>query len=159
LDHPEGIAADARGNIYVANSSSDTVTIYSQGANGNVPPAKMISGACTGLHDPNALTLDPKGNVYVGNFTDDSVTVYSAGANGDATPTATISGTATGVNGPEGIAVDASGNIYLSNYMFGGGTATLTVYAVGSNGNTAPVATISGAATGFVNGASGIAIR
>ncbi len=52
LSTPNGIALDAldaAGNLYVANESGGSVTVYPAGATGNAPPVAVISGAATGF--------------------------------------------------------------------------------------------------------------
>jgi uncharacterized protein YjiK len=159
LDVPEGIALDGTGNIYVANdgsnnSDADSVTVYPKGSTGNAAPSVVISGANTGLSDPQGIAVDGGGNIYVTN-SNNTVTVYPVGSTGNAVPSATIRGFSTGLYDPIGIAVDSS-NIYVANGGNGGNNA-VTVYPVGSSGNATPSATISGANTGLWD-PSGIAV-
>src|SRR5208282_738850 len=75
-----------------------------------------------------------------------------------AVPIASISGTGTQLAAPTSIAIDASGKIYVTNLIGGASAAgSITIYAVGSNGNAAPSATIAGSNTGL-SGPEGIAI-
>ncbi len=69
LDNPQGIALDASGNIYVANGGSDAptdypssndVTIYSAGSNGNVAPSATIAGPTTELAQPAGIAIGPE---------------------------------------------------------------------------------------------------
>ena len=78
------------------------------------------------------------------------MTAYSAASNGDVSPLAPAP---TGLSGPQFVAVDASGNIYATNYC----TASVTIYAKGSNGDAAPLAVIGGSKTGL-NEPYGIAL-
>ncbi len=159
---PSGIARDASGRIYVTNSATNTVTVYAAGANGNVPPIATIGGAKTGLSDPTGIALDSSGKIYVLNRAYSrkrNIKVYpplgtSTGIINEA-PIAAIAGSKTRLDDPTGIALDSQGNIYVAN-IFGGpdvpnteDSGTVTVYAAGSTGNIAPIATISGAATGL----------
>jgi sugar lactone lactonase YvrE len=105
-----------------------------------------ISGADTGLSNPNGVTFDASGDLFVSNEGNNSVTEYAAGASGDAFPLATLQGSSTGLNAPDGIAFDATGRLYVAN-LANGITGTVTEYASGARGNAAPVATIAGAAT------------
>ncbi len=151
LDVPNGIALDARGNIYVANNGSyptfiGTVTVYPAGSDGNVAPSSTIVGSNTGLNGPYGIALDASDNIYVansGSYPFSTVTVYPAGSDGNVAPSSTIVGSNTGLNGPYGIALDAGGNIYVADEH----SDTVTVYPPGSDGNVAPIATIVGPAT------------
>jgi hypothetical protein len=143
--------------IFVANSSyatlsSPPVTVYPFGSNGNIGPFGESISSVTGLSLPFGIAVDSNGNLYVANNNTNSVTVYRnpASASGNAAPTATIAGANTGLINPSGVALDANGNIYVANL----GSLTLapdtvTVFAAGSNGNVAPIATITGPATGL----------
>ena len=177
LDGPNGLALDGSGFIYVANEDGFTVTIYlpiAFGFVGNVPPAVTISGADTGISRPHALVVDGAGNLYVTNGNANSVTIYAAadiaaaitaGINSiladvipapvDLAPEATIVGAATGLNNPNGIAFDDSGNFYvtnnLSSVMIYSAAKIAAAIKAGGNNNVAPVATITGANTGFTD--------
>ena len=57
LNGPVGVTLDTAGNLYVSNSGSpvdSSITVYAFGANGNVAPLSIISGASTGF---NGLTF------------------------------------------------------------------------------------------------------
>ena len=159
---PSGIARDANGRIYVTNNATNTLTVYAAGANGNVPPIATIGGAKTGLSDPTGIALDSNGKIYVLNRAYNrkrNIKVYpplgtSTGIINEA-PIAAIAGSKTRLDDPTGIALDSQGNIYVANSLGGPkvpnteDSGMVTVYAAGSTGNIAPIATISGAATGL----------
>ncbi len=181
LNFPNALAIDAADKLYVLNEFGDTgkggsITIYSPGANGNVAPEAKISDSATGEHtqlnSPAGMALDASGNIYVTNDGGaNSVTIYAAGSKGDAAPKATIAGSKTGLATPRGIAIDSKGNIYVANASDGVVTdedaddndsghkapATITVYPPGSNGDVAPIATITGPLTSLQH-PEGIAI-
>jgi hypothetical protein len=145
LDYPSGIAVDKSGNIYVTNGSynptqTDAVTVFAAGANGNVPPMRMIAGSNTDLDLPIGVAADSSGRIYVANQESSTVVVYAAGATGNVAPIATISGASTDLQGPTGLALDKKfiyvANNYDHSYSF------LTVYRSNANGNVAPVRTI-----------------
>ena len=102
-------------------------------------------GAAVGT-DSTATAQDA---IFVSNY-GGYVTIYALGSRGDVEPIGTIDGAATRIDGPTGIAVDSSGRIYVLNEgegaKRGGG---VVVFASGSNGNVAPIATISGSNTGI----------
>lgn len=162
LNWPGGAAIDAAGKLYVVNSQTPSVTVYAAGATGNVAPIAAITGPRTGLNAPGQVAVDARGTVFVANGGTPgsdvgSVTIYAPGANGNVAPSRTIAGPATGLYQPHGIAVDGNGRIYASNSCRAPIACiqqphhddTIVVFAPGASGNVAPVATISGAATGL----------
>lgn len=96
--------------------------------------------------------------IYIGNE-GGSVAVYELKANGNVAPVQYIAGSQTGLDDVWAVAVDSARNIYAANYQ--GGTyhyGSLTVYSAGSNGNTAPIATIYGSSGYAMISPSGIAV-
>jgi len=80
-----GIALDATGRLYVANSATNSITVYAAAATGNVTPMATIAGSNTGLHLPTGITVDAAGSaIYVGNFS--SITVYPGVEHRDRAP-------------------------------------------------------------------------
>lgn len=151
------------GRIYLANAPTNTVTVYAANANGNVAPIAVIGGSNTMLASPTGIALDASGKIYVLNDLENrkgSITVYppletSTGVLNE-TPIATIAGSKTLLHNPAGIALDLTGDIYVASesgrrfrphQSYDGGR--VTVYSAGSNGNVAPIATISGTGTGL----------
>ena len=163
LARPTGIAVDSDRAIFVANSSTDTVTIYAIGSDGVVAPISSIGGPNTGLAGPNGVALDSSGTIYVANVgrgapPRGSITIYPADADGDVAPTATIAGANTGLDNPQGVALDSSGNIYVANAIGGASRfGSVTAYPAGSDGNVAPTTTVGGPNTGLAQ-PSGIAL-
>jgi len=162
MGNPSGFARDASGRIYVTNATNGTVTVYAANADGNVPPIAVIGGPNTQLTFPTGIALDASGKIYVlsivGNET--SIAVYPPLRTRtgilDEAPVAVVAGSNTLLENPAALALDSRGNIYVANGSGGPvvphepyDEGMLTVYPSGSNGNVAPVTTISGAATGL----------
>ena len=148
---PAGIALDSSDNIYVGDAGSSSVTVYpplgsSTGLLDEAPTA-IITGSSTDLVAPFGVALDSNRNIFVAVPGVDSLFVYpavggSTGTLNDA-PIAAISTTqTTAIKFPEGIALDSNSNIYVADEA-----PSVKVYAAGSNGNAAPLATISGGNT------------
>src|ERR1700682_1923970 len=147
----------AQNEIFVDNSRSNSVTVYTRTANGNVAPLRTISGAATGLNSPEGLAVDAVNNeLFVANDfpANGTVTVYALTANGNVAPLRTIAGAGTGMDTPRGLAVDTVNNEVVVVQV---STPAITVYARTANGNVAPLRTIVGAATGL-NGPIGISV-
>src|SRR5271163_319799 len=163
MANPSGIARDASGRIYLANAPTNTVTVYAANANGNVAPIAVIGGSNTMLASPTRIALDANGKIYVLNdveYRKGSITVYppletSTGILNEA-PIATITGSKTLLDRPASIALDSDGDIYVANESGRRvgphkrhDSGKVNVYTAGGNGNIAPIATISGIATGL----------
>jgi hypothetical protein len=142
---PLGVAVDANGNIYAANTYyadycsqvQGNVTIYKRGSNGNVPPIGIIYDAGV-----NSIAVDSAGDVYTIGVDYEgrdscpaSIHVYAPSASGYQ-----LVQDITGSNfaGGSDITVDSSKNIWVAQ------GSSLLMYAAGSNGNAAPSAVISG---------------
>jgi hypothetical protein len=127
------------------------VTEYVAGSTGDVAPVATINGSETGLSTgPFGIALDAKGNMYVANFYGGNFVVFAAGSNGNVAPISTVSGDKTRLGFPSGVALDAKSNIYIANEAESPNRPdSVLVYAAGSNGNVAPIATISGSKTGL----------
>jgi sugar lactone lactonase YvrE len=148
LDAPWGIAVDSSRNIYEVNMPPSNVYVYPAGSNGDVASSAFFGSFLY----PVGIAVGSNGKIYVadgGNAynwpdTGASVYVYPAGSNSYTAPIATITGSKTGLTGLEGIAVDSSGYIYVGDD--GNPDAeippSVLVYSPGSNGNVAPIATI-----------------
>jgi 6-phosphogluconolactonase (cycloisomerase 2 family) len=130
--------------VFVANSSTNSVTGYALGANGNATPITTLAGPHTGLNGPVAVALDGSGRLYVANAGNDTVTVYGTFVAGDAAPFTTLAA-GNGIAGPRALAVDDAGRLYVSNQD----NTTITEYLWGSASNAQPVATIAGPHTGL----------
>src|SRR2546429_126026 len=105
LTQPEVIAFDAAGDLYVANVSNNSITVYAAGTTGNATPTATIAGNNTGLSGPEGIALGAAGHLYVAHNRKNNTPAYPPGAPGkapppDATPTVTIAGGNTGLNGP-----------------------------------------------------------
>ncbi len=136
------------GELFITNSSTDTVTVYSRTASGTTTPVRTIH---TGLSSPFSVIVDQLNNeVYVSNNCRDTpcggmVEVYALNANyPNDTPKRTISGFATGLFHSTGMALDL---LRQELYVANDDSAEITVYPRTANGNVAPTRTIVGAAT------------
>jgi sugar lactone lactonase YvrE len=111
---PEGLAADSKGNIYVATfdfSPGVTNVIYVFGTNGRLARTIPLPGAV-----PLGLAFDQAGALWVADFANGRLLRYAG--SGLLTPYAICGGAGVGC-GLNAIAFDASGNVYVSD-SFGG---------------------------------------
>jgi DNA-binding beta-propeller fold protein YncE len=105
IDGPGGLAADAAGDLYVANTLNDTVTEYAP--NGSAP----VKTYSEDLNGPMDVAIDGKGTLYVANFYSfrDSIVEFPAGS---MNPSITIKNSCSCT--PAGLTLDASDNLYVT---------------------------------------------
>ena len=147
LHNPSGIAFDDIGQMYVANPSDNTITVYqSDWTGGDTSPLKTLSGPNTMLDAPVSVAFDADQQMYVANA--ESITVYASNwSTGDTAPVKILSGTSTALTRPSGLDFDSVGRMYVTNdgRAAGAGLGSVTVYAGDwATGDTAPVAQLSG---------------
>ena len=126
---PAGIATDAAGNVYVADTGNQTIrrispagVVVTLAGSAGVTGAVDGTGAGASFSGPNGLVVDASGNVFVvevGNsivrrVTPTGVVTTFAGVAG-AIGSADGVGTAARFNGPSGIAIDGAGNLYVGD--------------------------------------------
>lgn len=129
FDHPYGVAVDAGGNVYVADSYNNrirkitpdgvTTTVAGNGNDGFVDG----QGGTAEFYVPIGIVVDTQGNLYVGDEGNSSVRKITPEAY-----VTTLAGNgkfsfADGVgknaifNAPGAIAIDPQGNLYVADYL------------------------------------------
>ncbi len=130
INHPEGIALDSAGNVYIADTSDNVVRKVSDGtittiAGFGTPGFGGDGGPATSarLDHPSAVAVDAAGNVYVTDTGSNRVrkidslgTITTVAGNGN-TAFGGDGGPATSaqLSGPRGVAVDRAGNLYIAD--------------------------------------------
>ena len=113
LSSPSALASDSSGNVWVANSSGNTVTEFSH--TGAVLSGSGYTGS---LNAPSAIAIDAAGNVWVANKGNNTVSkLTSTGSVASGSPY-----TGGSMNLPAGIAFDSNGDAWISN----SGSASVT---------------------------------
>jgi sugar lactone lactonase YvrE len=113
MDSPQGIAIDASGDIYVANSGAApespaaAVTMYTAGSRGCADPVALICAGPAGLTQPAGLMLDSRRNIYVTDSNSNSVLVFAPLKPQLAMPTPTASPASSADSGG-GVGFDAT---------------------------------------------------
>lgn len=126
---PAAVAVDAKGNIFVADSGSDTIRKISPNGLTSIVAGLPHHAADTDadannarFSDPQGVAVDAQDNVYVADTGNDTIRKISpAGEVSTLAGLSGASGSADGVgtearfNSPGGIAVDNAGNLYVAD--------------------------------------------
>ena len=171
---PTGVAVDANGNMYVADSNNHTIRKITNagvvttlaGSAGQAGSADG-TGATARFNFPTGIAVDANGNVYVADLGYSTIRkISSTGAVTTLAATAGNTGNADGTgpaarfNHPSGVAVDANGNVYVadtSNHTIRKVTGTGVVTTFAGTAGQSGSANGTGAAARF-NNPSGIAV-
>jgi hypothetical protein len=123
ISGPEGAVTDAKGNLYVTNTTGNSVTEYPRGST----TASFTYSA--ELSYPAGVAVDSSQNVYVTNLGSGSITVFPQGSN---TPSSTL----TGLPYPIDVALDSSANVYVTSYTSSFSNGEILEYAHGTTQGT-----------------------
>ena len=158
FDHPSGVAVDASGNIYVADSFSNTIrkvthtAVVTTVAGTSWTTAEGSTdgtGAAARFLYPQGIATDGAGNVYVADTLNDTIRKITPTA--EVTTLAGKAGVSGSANGtgeearfynPAGVATDSAGNVYVADWLnatirkiTSGGTVTTLAGTAGLTGS------------------------
>jgi sugar lactone lactonase YvrE len=131
LDTPTGVAVDASGNVYIADSHNHRIREVSGGTITTIAGTGTSgfggdNGSATAslLSLPSGITVDKSGNLYIADTGNNRIREISGGT------ITTIAGdgeefyagdggtaTAAALDSPTSVAVDASGNVYIADRL------------------------------------------
>jgi len=109
LGDPQGIAVDAKNDVWVTDSGRNRYQEYS--GTGRLLHSFSRSGVGR-LNGPTAITLDRAGNVYVADTGDNRVVEYTAKG---AFVRQYTTGGGTALSRPQGVAVDTAGDLFVGD--------------------------------------------
>ena len=150
FNYPYGLAVDGSGNVWVADTTNNTirkitaggvVTTFA-GSAGSTGPADG-TGAAARFYAPAGVAVDGTGNLYVSDTTNDTIRKISPAAAVTTLAGAAVYNSADGVGGaarftfPYDVAVDGAGNVYVAD----AGNATIRKITSGGT-----VSTLAGSA-------------
>jgi len=121
LNGVAGLAFDANGNLWVANSLANTIVEFAADqltSSGSPTPAVTLSASGGSLSAPTGVAFDAGNNLWVVNAGDSSAVEFTPGqyaATGAPVPAVTLTSNAGSLRGPLGLAFDRSGDLWVSD--------------------------------------------
>ena len=109
--NPLGVAVDAAGNVYVADSGNNLVKEIPAGCVAEQNNASCVLTLQGSYNKPSGVAVDASGNIYVADTGNNAVKEILAGCKG-ANCVETLG---SGFSAPKGVAVDASGDVYVAD--------------------------------------------
>jgi uncharacterized protein (TIGR03437 family) len=166
LSKPQGLAVDAAGNLYIADTQNNRVRVVT--ADGSISPfAGNGNGGYSGdggpaasaqLNQPYGLAFDAAGSLYVADFNNSRVRKVTS--DGNISTVAGNGGTSfngdggqavsSPLNRPQSVAVDSAGNLYIAD------TQNNRVRMVAPNG---VITTVAGTGSAGFSGDGGPALK
>jgi sugar lactone lactonase YvrE len=101
LHFPNGIAVNAAGNAFVADSFNNAIKKWTLTNNS----VSTLIGS--GLNHPNGIATDAAGNLYIADTSNNAIKKWNV------TNSTVSTVIAAGLNGPYSVAVDGTGNIFI----------------------------------------------
>jgi sugar lactone lactonase YvrE len=130
---PQGVAVDAQGNVFVADSANNTIRMITGGMVSTLAGTAGVAGSLDGIgtaaqfNGPNGLAVDAHGNIFVADSANNTIRMIAPGGTvttlaGNPDPLTGV-GFADGVGAaakfhvPNEVAIDTAGNIYVADSL------------------------------------------
>jgi len=111
VQNPQGIAVDASGNVFVADSGLNQVLKID-----NTGQATAILTASAGLGIPRSVAVDGAGNVFVADSGNNTIWMLAPPyASAIVVTSATVNAASGGLSAPSAVAVDGRGCVYIAD--------------------------------------------
>jgi Fibronectin type III domain/NHL repeat len=111
LNQPGGVAVDAAGNVYVANSGFSGLNTVLELPHGSV---SQVASGFEQLENPAGLAVDAAGDVFAADSGFNDVVELQHGSNGSVS---NVTLPFTGLNDPQAVAVDGFGDVFVANLL------------------------------------------
>lgn len=155
---PEGIAVDASGNVFVADTYNNAVKEI-VAVNGVIPASPTILTLGSGFNQPSGVALDGSGDVFVADSGNNLVKEMIA-VNGSIPASPTINTLGGTFNAPSDVALDGSGDLFVVDFgdntvkeivaVNGSIPASPTIETLGGGFNEPPALAVDGSGDIFV---------
>ena len=128
FNHPQGIAIDKAGILYIADTDNYYIMILKQTvevttfAGTGAPGITNGTGAAAGFGNPTGIAVDISGNLYVGDDVNYIVRKITPAGVVTTLSGSSFPGSANGIGAladfglPDGVAVDKNYNVYVADY-------------------------------------------
>ncbi len=103
LSVPEGVAVDAAGNVYIADTFGSAIDEW------DASLQLLGTLVSSGLLFPEGVAVDTLGNVYIADTNNSAIKEWNASTRQVSTLVSS------GLSGPTAVAVDAAGNVYIAD--------------------------------------------
>lgn len=113
-DHPQGLAVDGSGNVYVVANGGVQEFVA---VGGSIPASPTIRTLGSGFIQPEGVAVDGSGNVYVTDVFGAGKVEEMRAVNGSVPASPIINTLGSGFDEPYGLAVDGSGNVFVADSL------------------------------------------
>ena len=111
FSNPSGVAVDASGNVFVADTSNNAVKEIPVGC----AASSCVNTLGSGFSKPTGVAVDASGDVFVADTGNALVKEMVAVGGSIPASSPTINSLGSGFLSPRGVAVDGSGNVYVAD--------------------------------------------